>query len=110
MGKQVTSEDAKDGRETAIAETGAPSTVVVYVEVAKLTGKDEDEFLLKHALDQAEKRAREGKGGKGEKWDKGKGGKNEKGGKGKKGGKNGKAEKNEKPRAKPTGTLTVFED
>merc|ERR1712039_256510 len=99
MGKQVTSEDAKDGRETAIAETGAPSTVVVYVEVAKLTGKDEDEFLLKHALDQAEKRAREGKGGKsdkggkgnkgfkggkGGKFDKGKGGKNEKG-KGKKG-------------------------
>merc|ERR1711920_1115916 len=101
-----------------------------YIEVIELKGKEEDDYLLKHALNQAERRAELGKGskggkgfkgGKGGKWDKGfgKGGKGKKGCKGKKGGKGDKGDKGdkggskkrsddqaEKPETKLHGTLT----
>merc|ERR1740121_1259545 len=78
-----------------IVEDEEETWQVAYIEVITLKGKEEDEYLLKHALSQAERRAEGGKGkkdgkgfksGKGGKHDKGKDkfGKAGKGGKGKK--------------------------
>merc|ERR1712217_114475 len=119
--------DADDNYDDADEETSQ----IAYIEVTQLKGKEEEDFLLKHALNAAERRAELGKGnnkggkgfkgGKGGKWDKGfeKGSKGKKGGKGKPGGKGNKVDKGgskkseilaEKLEKEVHGTLTIFDE